>query len=248
MQKSKWQTPPAKLKLLNDEIHIWRVSTNDQTDKSVEYLRSILSNEEQEKADRFHFERDRKQYTIARGFLRIIIGRYLDINPTEFDFSYNKYGKPKLEGADIGDSLHFNLSHSGNMVLYVFSLNRRVGIDVELIKSYKKTREIVERFFSEKEKEEFASLPEGQKDVAFYTCWARKEAYIKAVGKGMSLPLDEFTVSMIPRKPILLLHNHNEIDNGVKWTLLDIDRIENYASAVAAEGEGLKLRYWDVFL
>ncbi len=248
MKISEWKIPDSQISLLKNEVHIWRTSLDDHSEDTLKYLYSILSKDEKSKVERLQFKYNRHNYIVARGFLRIILGRYLDIESNDIYFSYNRYGKPKLEGMSIGDYLHFNLSHSGRMVLYAISLDSKVGIDIEFVRPYKKAEAIVERYFSDQEKEEFRALPMCLKEQSFFLGWSRKEAYIKAHGMGMQIPFDEFSVTMVPGEPVKLVHNQDNIDNGAAWSLRDIIPIANYATAVAVEGQDSQFRFWDCAL
>lgn len=142
---------------------------------------------EVERAGRFRFERLQRHFLAARGFLRYVLARYVDIGPGELRFSYNDYGKPSLAG---DESLQFNISHSHEVGLVAVTRDAAVGVDVEHIRADFASEEIATRFFSRLEIETFSSLSREEQVAAFFRCWARKEAYIKAIGKGLSQPLD----------------------------------------------------------
>jgi 4'-phosphopantetheinyl transferase len=157
-------------------------------------------------------------------------------------FRYNPYGKPFLNGNDF---LRFNVSHSGGEALYGVTLGRAIGIDIERIRRLEHAAQIVESFFSDIEKDIFRGLPQHRRIRSFYNCWTRKEAYVKALGKGMSLPLNEFSVSFLPGEPAgFIPHKTNSKKQDFLWTLKEIVSKTGYAAAVAVRGVGLCFRQW----
>lgn len=182
-----WCFPPKTLKLESDEVHVWRASL-DLEASSIQSLLDILCVEEQQRAERYHFPKDRDRFIVARGLLRVIISYYLGKEPRDLQFVYNQYGKPALSEAYNREPLCFNLSHSRELALYAVTQNRNLGVDLEYIRTGFPCEEIAERFFSPQENAILRTLPLDMKHKAFFTCWTRKEAYIKATGKGLSLP------------------------------------------------------------
>lgn len=237
-----WTRPPANPTLSKDEVHVWRVSLN-QAASHVQTLRQILIVDEQARADRFHFPEHRDRFTVARGVLRTILGRYLNTPPEDLQFSYNPYGKPALTGAH---PLRFNLSHSHTLALCAVTCDREVGIDLEHIRPDPgdKRMRIARRFFSAREVLEFQALPEQVRESAFFVCWTRKEAYIKAKGKGLSLPLSQFDVSVHPEEPATLLHTKWDPKEAARWSLQDLNPDPGYAAALAVEGVRWRLGSW----
>jgi 4'-phosphopantetheinyl transferase len=234
-------SPPPNLAASKDEVHIWRVALNESL---VAELRPTLAPDECARADRFHFERDRNRFVVARGSLRRILGAYLKQDPAQLSFSYSKYGKPALEGA-IPDLLSFNLSHAHEVALIAVTRDRRVGVDIEFIRPDFATTQIAERFFSPLEVAVLRALPKDAQSEAFFNCWTRKEAYIKAIGDGMSMPLDQFHVSLAPGSPAALLGNLRDANEVSRWSLQELPTGPGYLAAVAVEGKGWKLRCWE---
>jgi 4'-phosphopantetheinyl transferase len=161
----------------------------------VRGLEQMLSHDEIARAERFHFERDRRRFVVGRGLLRAILGRYMGIESERLRFRYGEYGKPYLAEEYGGKALQFNVAHSQDMALYAIARDREVGVDIEYIRPFPNLMQIAEQFFSARENIALQAVPEHLKDEAFFTCWTRKEAYIKARGDGLSLPLDRFDVS-----------------------------------------------------
>jgi 4'-phosphopantetheinyl transferase len=183
----------------------------------VERLSCLLSGEEQERASRFKFDRDRNRFIACRGTLREL----LRMKPHE-NFSYGKFGKPMLEGSQI----HFNVSHSNGMGMIAIVRGREVGCDIERIDPSFANDKIPEQFFSPREVAALRALPAEDQCDAFFRCWTRKEAYIKACGKGMYLPLDSFDVTLAPDRPAAFLR-------GVEgWSLHEVQAPPGFAAAM----------------
>ncbi len=199
MQQDNWTSPPDSLHIESRHVDVWRILLNLQAD-SVKLAESTLSADEAQRAARFHFPKDRDHFIVAHGILRQIIGCYLRRKPHELIFSVNQYGKPSL----VDSNLEFNLSHSGDFALLAITQERKIGVDVEHIRNDMELENIASRNFSEVEVSELLALPPAQREVGFFNCWTRKEAYIKAHGLGLSLPLDSFDLSLAPDQPAIL--------------------------------------------
>jgi 4'-phosphopantetheinyl transferase len=222
------------------QVDVWRVSL-DLSPDTVKYLESTLSEDEFQRAARFRFTPDRERYIVAHLSLRNILSEYLGCEPKQLLFSANQYGKPKLEG----HNLEFNLSHSGDYALVAVTRDRKVGVDVEHIRSDMEHEKIAKRFFSPNEVVEFRGLPPEHKVHGFFNCWTRKEAYIKAQGLGLSLPLDSFDVSLTPNEPVLLQATRPNPEEAAGWTLVSLDISFGYTGALAVKGIYLDFRFWD---
>jgi 4'-phosphopantetheinyl transferase len=238
-----WLSPPKELVLAENEVHVWRADLECEP-ADVQAFRRLLSTDEIAKAERFYFERDRSHFIAARGLLRTILGRYLRIYPGRLRFFYKLYGKPALVGEN-GDKIYsFNLSHSHGLLLLAITRGREVGVDIERIHSELgvQGQEIAERFFSPNEVAKLCSLPTDQKAEAFFYCWTRKEAYVKAKGGGLSVPLDQFEVSLSPGEPAALLHALPR--DASDWSMEELHPGPAYAAALVVQGRPLKLRCW----
>ena len=235
-----WLAPPSPLSLKEDEVHIWQVSL-DQPYTTLQQLRQVLSGDELARAKRFHFDKDRNHYIVARGTLRLILGDYLNTEPGHLRFSYSDHGKPTL---DPPSDLVFNVSHSGGVALHAVTRGREIGVDIEKVRPMADGEQIAERFFSAEEVEVFLHVPPDQRDEAFFNCWTRKEAYIKAIGEGLSHPLDTFIVSLKPGEPAALLQVKDTPQEVDRWSLYHFEPRAGYIGAVMAEGQALQLRYF----
>jgi 4'-phosphopantetheinyl transferase len=241
-QETGWLAPPSELTLGRDEIHVWRASL-EQPASVLNQMRAVLNAEEREKAARFVFPLHRERFVVARGILRHLLARYLSKRPAELLFELNAYGKPALRADARGVTrLHFNVSHSGGLALYAFSHDLEVGVDVEQMRQDFATEEIAERFFSPCEVRAFKELPPHQKAEAFFNCWTRKEAYIKALGKGLSHPLESFAVSLAPGLPACLLSDQADPEEAGRWSLLELPIDPGYAAALAIRRHGWTLK------
>ena len=239
-----WNSPPLDLTLDLGEIHVWRVSLA-QTESCLQSLQQTLSPDERTKADRFRFPKDRSQFIVSRGALRAILSRYLNISSHILRFDYNPYGKPSLIVGQGGNTLRFNVSHSRGMALIAITKNRDIGVDLEGINPNFSCLEIAEKFFSPLENSVLLSLPEHLQATAFFTCWTRKEAYIKAVGKGLSIPLNQFDVSLAPGEPAALLNVEENPEEASKWSLIELFPSSDMVAAVAVAGDCWKLDCWE---
>lgn len=207
------------MNLIANNIHIWYIPLNIETPFS--HVFSILSTDEQEKANNFYFEKHKKHYVYRRFALRKILSKYYNIDPKTISFSYNDYQKPYIE--DNIHLLQFNMSASNIMAMLAITKNDLLGIDIECIKPIDDIINIAKQFFSSKEISNFLLIPEYKKLEAFYTIWTRKEAFIKAIGDGLSYPINNFDVSFLPRDPIKIFKINNSTSEATKWSLTSFD-------------------------
>lgn len=233
-----WTGPPLSLSLAASEVHVWRASL-EQPAAVVERFRRTLEPDELDRAARFHFEKHRRHFIVGRGFMREVIGRYLQADAEALRFSYGTYGKPALASEH---TLRFNLSHSGEVALLGVTLDAELGIDVERVRPDFATGDIARRYFSRVEVADFDALPAEEQAEAFFRCWTRKEAYIKAIGKGLSQPLDAFDVTLAPGVAAALLRAQG--DDVTRWMMAEIDVGPGYAAAVIVEAPVSVIRCW----
>lgn len=228
-----WQPATHPPPLTTEDVHVWRIAL-EVSDPLLARLRETLADDERRRAERFHFEKDRRYFTAARGAMRILLADYVARRPQEVRFAYGNYGKPRL--ADEAD-LRFNLTHSHGLALLAVTRGRDLGVDVEHLRDVAGDGgPLAERFFSPREAAVLRSLPPEQRREAFFHCWTRKEAYIKANGKGLSLPLDQFDVSLRPGDPAMLLATRHGPDDVRRWSMQSLLPAEGYVGALAVEG------------
>jgi 4'-phosphopantetheinyl transferase len=234
-----WSSALQPPELLETEVHVWRASLGLPS-YSVERLSTYLSPEESGRAARFVRASDRERFMVARGILRELLGGYLHRPPASLLIETAARGKPSLCIDGARSPLHFNLSHSHGLALYAFALGRELGIDVERIRPEVAQEGIEERYFSAQELRELRALPKEKRSDAFFLCWTRKEAYIKARGEGLYIPLDSFDVSLTPGEPARLNSQDKE-----RWAIYSIPPQAAFAGALVVEGETSNLRFWE---
>ncbi len=238
-----WHSPRGVYVLPQDEVHVWRASL-DQVQGHLASLMHLLSPEERERADEFHFEADRNRCVLARGLSRLLLGHCLGRRADEVQFQYNAFGKPILAGG-LHPSMQFNLSHSGDLVLIALSRGRALGVDIERMRTDVAAKEIAARFFSADECRALATVAPALRCAAFFACWTRKEAYLKARGDGLSLPLAQFDVSFLPGDQPRLIATRHDPAEVHRWTLHALEGGDGYQAALAVEGGDWKLKCWD---
>lgn len=238
-----WSPAPDPVVLGEGDLHVW-CAPLDPPAEEVRRYGALLSPDERAKVDRFRFERDRRRSTVARGVLRMLLGRYLETDPRGVGFRYESHGKPVLGEGLAAHGMRFNVSHSAELALFAFARGRELGVDVEEVRLMEDAVEIAERFFSEAENAVFRTLPPEARDEAFFNCWTRKEAYIKAVGEGLSFPLHVFDVTLAPGEPARLLASRDPVQ-AERWSLHGLpDPAPGYRAALVVEGEGGEVSCW----
>ncbi len=245
MPNSQWYTPPEQLTLGWEEVHVWRASLELQI-PAVQRLEQSLADDEQARAEQFRFQKDRLHFIVARGILRSILGRYLGKEPRSIQLRYNTYGKPTLDENPDSNTLLFNVAHSKGIALYAVTRrgNSNIGIDVEYLDNSVPCEEIAKRFFSPMETRELLAVSKELRHVAFFSCWTRKEAYVKARGLGLSLDLKQFDVSVTPGKSAAILCSREESQNISSWSLYDLFPYPGYIAALAVEGHPAGITCW----
>lgn len=230
-----WQPRSPQLTLRDNEVHVWRASL-DPPAETLARLCETLAPDERRRTERFYFPELRRRFAAGRGLLRAILAAYLHREPASLEFTYNAQAKPALAGAAAKGEVRFNLSHSHGLVLYAVTRGREVGVDVEHLRPEFAGEQIAERFFSPNETAALRALPPELRTEAFFCCWTRKEAYIKARGLGLALALDDFDVSLAPGAPAALLATRDDPRQATRWSLRALNPGPGYAGALAVEG------------
>jgi 4'-phosphopantetheinyl transferase len=222
---------------------VWHASLDPGPDR-LRQLEGALSRDERERADRFRFDRDRRRYVAARGILREILGSLLGTEPAALRFDYGEHGKPMLRKGCGGGDIFFNIAHSADRGAFAVAATGEVGIDVEVVRPVPDFAAIARRFFAPTESAAIEALPASLRTQAFFLCWTRKEAFIKALGEGLSHPLDAFTVSVAPGAPARLLQAATGGTAG--WLIHDLSHLPAFACALAVRGDpgGVRVRLW----
>jgi len=227
------------------DVHVWYVDLAVAAG-AVRRLVACLSEDERARASRFKFDRDARRFMVARSALRTLLGGYLGLTPGAVTFTYQAHGKPALDG--VHAALGFNLSHSGDVAVIAAGWDRAVGVDLELRRPLPDLAALAARSFALRERAVLDALPETERPAAFFRCWTRKEAFIKATGLGLAQPLDGFAVSLAPDEPARFLDIEGDPVALARWTLHDLQPPDGYAGALVVEGavravHGLKLDY-----
>jgi 4'-phosphopantetheinyl transferase len=229
-----WQIPPVKVpSLATHTIHVWRANLDHYSDPP------ILSLDEKNRAERFKFPIHQNRFTAARTILRRILSQYLNQSPSSLQFSYTQYGKPYLANTP----LYFNVSHAGQWAVYAISLQEKTGIDIEHISIDREIAGIAERFFSDYENEKLQQIAADKKIAAFFQIWTCKEAFIKAVGQGLSFPLKNFDVDVLGES-LRLASINKDLAEARLWSVSRLAAAENYATTLVVRSMLEKIELW----
>jgi len=198
--------------------------------------------EELDQEKKYHFEKDQLSFVIRRGILRSLLGNYLGKDPSEISYRKGSYGKLYLDNQMNHNKVNFNISISKSIALFGFTVNREIGIDIEYNNSALELASVANNYFSKQEKEELAKLPRKEFIKGFYNCWTRKEAYLKAIGKGLLLSLDQFNVSLSPNRPARLISSKRSENEEKNWSIHELPiPFEDYTASLVYEGENCNI-------
>lgn len=228
-------------------IHLWHTHL-DASSEEVALLEQTLSSDERERAARFRFEQDVRRFIVGRGRLRTLLSRYTGVSPQALRFRYGPHGKPLLASVvnheqssvpslpqeEYYSTLSFNLSHANELALYAVTTACEIGIDLERLQSIPNVVQIAQTMLAPAESDALLNIPAEQKDTAFLRCWVRKEAYLKAGGGGLSLPLDKFAVSLDEGSNAGLVYCESCIGEATQWRFLTWHPTSTYLAAVTA--------------
>jgi 4'-phosphopantetheinyl transferase len=220
------------------DVHVWRMSLNC-AEPTLRQMESLLAPVERQRADRFRFPGDRRRFVIGRGRVRALLGAYLGLAPAAIALNATPFGKPYI--ADLPPAgLRFNVAHSEDVALLAVSHGREVGVDIERERPDVDCSELAQRFFAPEEVAALAALRVAEQMPAFYRCWTRKEAYVKALGLGMQAPLDGFAVTVAAESASLIHTAHNPAQRD-RWELRGLFPLSGFAAAIAVEGRDWRL-------
>lgn len=240
-----WPLPPTDISLSGDMVHVWCACLN-QFDNYVEQIALTLSPDEMKRAERFRLPQHRNQFITAHGLLRKLLADYTNIDAGGISFSYGRNGKPFLSKQNRGKKIRFNLSHSNGYALFAFACDREIGVDIEYIKALTEMEGVAVQVFSTKETAVLRSFPESEKKEAFFIFWTRKEAYIKAIGEGLSSALEKIDISSHPINAPVLVDERGNLKYKNYWYIQDLMPVPGFAAALAVEGGQVKHRYWRI--
>jgi len=233
----------AKASLHPDEVHICLMNLEVSTD-TLQKLAEYLSPEERAKSARFYFAHDREQYTVAHAILRLLLAHYSRITPSDVSFVTNPYGKPALSTSTSQPPLYFNLSHTHKLAICAFTYICEIGVDIEYMRTNLDCEQMAKSVFSPREQAVLSALGGQRKVEGFFNAWTRKEAYIKARGKGLSLPLDQFDVSLHPNEPAILLETREPDQDASVWSMYALAAPFGYKAALELPAHNVSLRCW----
>lgn len=217
------------------DIHVWRCRLQQPEERRLTLVQA-LSPEERQRGDRFYFEHHRRQWTLARGFLRAVLGRYVDVPADHVRFRYEDLGKPALADELNAGHLHFNLSHSADGALLAIGRAATLGVDLEQVRPMENMLNLARRYFAAEEARQLEHVAAAQTELAFFNCWTRKEAILKACGKGLSLPLDRFIVSFLPGEPARVVEVVGQPGEAECWSLTALQPWPDFVGCVALRG------------
>jgi len=238
-----WDVAPKCLTFPMDRIDIWRVCLV-HCEQSEQDLCGILTLDEVARAARFHFKEDRRRYTRGRAALRILLGRYLETPPAEIRFQYENHGKPEIALPHDSRDLRFNASDSGELALIAVGSGSAIGVDIEKVRPLPDFLDIATRFFSPGEVQALLAASENKRQEAFFACWTRKEAYLKATGLGLLHSLSDFSVAVDPDEVAELYEVKGNRDVASHWFLTDVLPGEGFRGALACEGGRRRIAQW----
>ena len=238
-----WPPWPSASFVDRSVIHVLRLWLPDCA-AWAQSLRDVLSSAEQSRADRFYFEPSRRQFVACRVALRLCLARCLDRDPAGLAFEQGPQGKPKLSAAQNPEQIAFNVAHSADVGLIAIGWNCELGVDVEAIPQSANWRSIAQRFLAAAEWAQLQALPEELQPAGFYRAWSCKEAYMKATGRGMSLPLGRFAVCADPRRPARLVEVCDDPDETARWRVRALRPATDYAAAVMWDSAATDVAQW----
>ncbi len=239
-----WIDPQDVVKLDKDSVHIWRADL-ERSDSATKKYPGLLSLDERERAERFYFAVDRDRFIARRAILRCLLSEYLNnCAPEQIQFEYSAYGKPRLVEQSNSGRVYFNLSHSNGKALFAVSRQDMLGIDIEFMRDDRDLLAIAATAFSSYELQQLRSLPENLQKEAFFNGWTRKEAFIKATGKGLSFPLKNFDVSLVPDDSVKILRVAGVPEETFSWQLEDLPVEAGYKAALAVRIERRDMRFF----
>lgn len=242
---SPWRPAPELIQMGHNDVHVWRAGL-ERPASQIQAFWQTLSQEEQQRASRLKIQIHQTHFIVARGILRAILSRYLHVEPHQLHIRLGPHGKPYLSTPSREASLSFNLTHSKGLALYAVSHGRQVGIDVEADRPpHFDYNRIAKRILTAREEALFNTLSPTEQRQAFFTCWTRKEAYIKARGKGLSFPLKHITVSVLPGEPAALLDVQGDPRETDRWSMCELSPGPGYTAALVVAQPQWELRCWE---
>ena len=238
-----WQTTPDNLEISTRRVDVWLTSTELAEEQVLEY-KKLLSGAELARAEKLAVAVKYKEFVVTRGLLKQMLSKVTGLDVSALHFNHGEHGKPCLAGNVAGKNVVFNVSHSHGMALVAITLGNRLGIDLEKLRQEVEWQALARRFFSDAEFRALSRQPDDCRMKSFFTCWTRKEAFVKAVGNGIAYGLKEFDVSIDPGGSAGLLNIRGDSEEAADWVIKNIPMNENYAAALAVDRPGCDARLW----
>ncbi len=244
--ETNWQDPLQPPILANNQVHVWRANLDLPT-AEINQLATLLSTDEIARANKFRFPEHKRRFIATRGILRQLLGNYLQISAKILKFEYSDRGKPRLAASISDSSLEFNVSHSQEYALYGFTHHNQIGVDLEYLRDMKDAAKIAERFFSPRESQLIASLNSEQQQRIFFKLWTAKEAYLKAIGTGLTGSLDGVDISLDQAGYPSLLAINGNVAAAASWSMHHCIPAINYVASVAIKTNIIKqqINFWN---
>lgn len=246
-----WTSSPSSLEAESGYVDVWRVPV-DVKEGALQSLAGHLDETERQRADRFRIEAKRTEFIVTRGCLRQVLSRLIssdlktEVTPCDIEFDYLPHGKPVLASKWKVSEIQFNATHSHGLALIAATRSARIGVDVERVRDNRDVQSLASRWFSPNEVEELRSLPTDQQSLAFFLGWTRKEAFVKAVGDGITYGLDQFDVSLSPDQPSVMKRIGDDRLDPTSWTLFNMKPAASHAAAIAIDAKEVRVRKWNV--
>jgi 4'-phosphopantetheinyl transferase len=233
----------AQVSIHQQEVHVWSAPLTVSMQEVCAFEQS-LAPDERDRANRFRFEQDKTRFIVSRGILRDILSRYLQLEPAEVQFAYGVYGKPMLAPSLKPTGLEFNLSHSGEMALYAIAHQKQVGVDLEQLRVINNLEQLARQCLSPRELQAFLRLEPAQRQTSFFYYWTGKEAYLKALGQGLRIPLEQIEIPLDTSKPTQVLSEKAACQSH-DWYLQTVPSSKGYIAALVVEGQAWQPIYQD---
>jgi 4'-phosphopantetheinyl transferase len=231
-----WNPAPDALRLDTGDVHVWRVPL-ELPQALLGWAHSVLDDVERARAARFRFGRDRVRFVAGRALQREILARYLRVEPDAVRYRTTSFGKLQIAGPATAMNLQFNFSNSAGLGLLAIAAGRLVGVDIEQCRPVPDTMQLAADWFSAADCAALDAATPARREVIFLSCWTRAEAYMKAVGRGLSLPADDCHAGCAPRDTALLLDDRSRRSAALRWKTKTLAPAQEYVGALAAEGD-----------
>lgn len=239
-----WDSPPPCPLLHSDEVHVWFVSLSISKERVQEFSKT-LSAEEMQRVARLRFDRDQQRFIAARGMLKRILGAYLARAPEEIRLIYGARGKPAIDDALLDGSLRFNLSHTHQSALVAVASGREVGVDLEDISRRVEAEQIVDQLLTVREQAVYRAVPQAARQELFLRYWTCKEAFAKATGEGLTMPLEQIEIVLTPNSHAQIATTNSLTTTAQSWTLHEFRPSDEEVGALVTEGsDDFCIRFW----